>query len=575
MTEGTPIKILLSQIDISPLNYRRVYDPIALQKFADTLHRLGIISPVMVRKMPSGRFQLVVGERRFRAGKLAKLKEIPAIVRVLTDEQVIEIQLAENLQRENPHPLHESQAVALMMHANNSIPEIALRLGKSESFVYSRIKLSELIVPLQEIFLADIINIKDALEIAALATESQQEFYNDYCSNWQKKNFQLTDVKYKVSRFRYDLKRAPFDIKDKTLIPDAGACGRCPFNSATLKSLFPELAKEATCSHKVCFKSKCLAHAENSIRQLIVTQIPDAILTSGNISEENQIIIDSLPETSGLPAYSSYDVTLVTPPCVPDKADYTDSYDDEQEAFDEDGYNQALQEYQTDLEEQDELINSEKLRYGLYVQRDKITMVRFNPEKSGNNSNSITAKEVQQAIKDGSVTVDLLEKEIERIRTKEIRAKVIDRNRVQEKIHEDFVTNIKESVEMPKLTQEDLIAARLMVYQSLNYEVKSRIDNRFFAGLGWNDHSAFKEKLTQLTDEQYSFLIRSAIGGNSESKIPENLTGIIFRQVAAAAGQNLDTIENAQQEKATIRQSKLELRIAELEKRIEQLKTKV
>src|SRR3954454_24357169 len=90
-------QVPIDKIDLSPLNYRKYYSEIDMQEFAKELALHGIISPVTVRPLDNGRYELVVGERRYRAAKIARLKEIPACVWNLTDDEVIEIQLCENL----------------------------------------------------------------------------------------------------------------------------------------------------------------------------------------------------------------------------------------------------------------------------------------------------------------------------------------------------------------------------------------------------------------------------------------------------------------------------------------------
>ena len=96
----------------------------------------GIISPVIVRPDSDGKFELVAGERRVRAAAIAILFQIPAIVKDLSDEEVLEVQLSKNFNPENPHPLKEAFAI-LQMHQNGKpFGDICKRLAKSKSFVY-------------------------------------------------------------------------------------------------------------------------------------------------------------------------------------------------------------------------------------------------------------------------------------------------------------------------------------------------------------------------------------------------------------------------------------------------------
>nr|WP_199077099.1 ParB/RepB/Spo0J family partition protein [Pedobacter sp. ASV19] len=580
-TEGTLKEINIAQIDISPLNYRRVFLKKDLEEFAHELSLHGVISSLMVRKMPSGRFELVVGERRYRAAKIAKLKTVPTIIRILTDDEVREIQLAENMKRENPHPLYESQQVAILQQGGKTIDEIAARLQKSKSWVYTRIKLSELIVGIQEVFLANKISIHEASEIALLSSESQQEFFDTYCTDWEEECFRLNNLKYYLSRLKYDLKKAPFNIKDKNLVPSAGACSHCPFNSATRVSLFPELAKEAVCSHKPCYKNKCTAHAEASIRKAMKQNKIDALLCAANISDEHRMIIDSLPELNALPEYNINEITLIEPPTQPDKEDFSDLYDEDAEdtvAFDEEGYQQALKEYQIDLANYTERLSNPETPKGLAVRNDTVTVVLFSLDKKATYSGegTVTAKQVQEAIKEGTATVALLEKEIQRLKDREQRAKEIDRDKIQVQVHRKFKELVGSFPELKEdLTAADQVALRLIVFQALDYRSKDYVTQYLLPGVdfyGNTDKEAAYNALAGLSNEQFCFLIREVLVGDSQSQYPGNISGYALYQCAEASGIDVDSINKAQEEKAILRAESMEARIKAIENRIKKMK---
>lgn len=577
--QGTLKDIAVSQIDLSPFNYRRVFLPVDIQEFSNELLLHGIISPLTVRKMPSGRFELVVGERRLRAAKIAKLKTVPTRVRVLTDDEVREIQLAENMKRESPHPLYESQQVALLQQGGKSIDEVAVRLGKSKTWVYTRIKLSELIVPVQEVFLSEKISIQDAIDISALSPESQQEFFDTCCTNWQDEHFRIGNLKYQLSRLKYDLKKAPFDIKDKNLVPAAGACSRCPFNSATVKSLFPELAKEAICTHKSCYKSKCLANAELKIRSAISEQQPTAILYNGSISEESRMILDSLPEACALPEYSLGDVNVFKMPTEPDKEDFMEyenmNEDSDTTVLNDEEYNEAVQEYEIAVSEYKAALESESTFKGLCISLTDVGIVYFNLEKKAVITEKVTAKQVQEAIKSGTATVELLEKEVQRISERETRFKEIDQDKIQKEIHEKFkeqVLSFPEIVCSP--TSADQTALRLIVFQALNWQMQRTVKENLLPGLEFHsreDKEAVYKALAGLTEEQFCFLIRAVLVGESQSQYPRNIYGYALYQCAEASGIEVTAICNAQAEIATVRQERQDSKIADLERKIKKL----
>ena len=93
--------IPIDKIEANPFQPRKEFDETALEELSQSIKQQGVIAPVTVRQMPDGKYQLIAGERRIRASKMAGLKEVPAYVRVATDGQMMEMALVENIQREN------------------------------------------------------------------------------------------------------------------------------------------------------------------------------------------------------------------------------------------------------------------------------------------------------------------------------------------------------------------------------------------------------------------------------------------------------------------------------------------
>lgn len=565
-TEGTFERVPLDQIDIGLLNYRKRYNQTDLESFGTELSVHGVIHSLTLRKKPDGRFELVVGERRYRAAKIAQLKTVPAIIKDLTDEQVIEIMLAENMQRENPHPFHEAQGIESLYNTGKSIDEIAARLGKSKSYIYTRMKWVELIVPLQEMFLANKLYVQDVTDLSFLSPDAQQELFDQYCKDWEKPNFRFIDVKHAVSRFVYDLARAPFDTGDKNLIPEAGACDKCPFNSATIKTLFPEMAKVSYCTSKSCYKSKCLASRQNKISEALTNFKPDALLMEGTPSEETRKLIEASDELKALPQHDRYDVNVFKMPEPPQKGDYLECEGDEEEGqLDEESFVAAQQEYETDLAEHQSRIDTGKLMKGLCISNKKVEPLYFDLEKrSYGKVKPLTAKEVQQAIKSGTVTPELLTAEIERIQGRELRAKELDREKVQLQVYDALCQLLADQDAKAVLTPADQVAARLLVYQSASWDARNEINKALFPDKQHQDNEAFYHALGSLTDAQYAFMIRTALSSKPECKQPTYISGLTYYRMAESAGVDVGKIEKEQQKKATERESRATARVAEL-----------
>ncbi|MBN8876782.1 MAG: ParB/RepB/Spo0J family partition protein [Sphingobacteriales bacterium] len=573
-------QIRTEHIALSPLNYRKYINEEALQQFAEELAQHGIISPLTVRPVGKDHYELVAGERRLRAAKLAGLPTVPVAIVNLTDEQVIEIQLSENLQRENPHPMHEAEGIGQMQRSGKTIDEIAIRLGKSKQFVYTRLKLLHLIDSFQEMVLANILSLQDALQIATLSQTSQDEFFADQCAGWKKqKNFSLSGLNYHLNQYRYDLKRAPFNTRDKKLVSEAGACTTCPSNSATLKTLFPEYAKQAICSNKECYNNKCTVHFLSAFTVAVDTYQPVALLYSNQLTEMAEKIIALIPNAASLPQQNIHEVTVIEKPEAPDKENYTYDNDEDEPELDEQEYNSAVEQYNSELEAYTLHTGSGHYGIGLRVDNQEFDPVYFSmdrPKPQRSFGNMVSAKEVQAAIKSGEATPELLEAEIQRIQSRENRAEELDREKVQLLVHSMLAEHTDELANIEALTDADMTAARLLIYQSLDYYGKQKVSEVLFKYSEEDETSGLEQMymvFQNLTDQQFAYLIRMALCNKSESKYPRQDAGYFLYQIATAAGLPVSTIEQGQQNKATERKEKQLEKISQLEKKIKKLTT--
>ena len=139
------LRIPLDQIETNPRQPRHDFDETALQELAQSIRLHDIIQPVTVSKLPTGKYRLISGERRFRAAKIAELKDIPAYVRQADDQQLLELALLENLQREDLNAMEIALSYKRMMEELNYTQEqVAERMGKERSTVANYIRLLKL-----------------------------------------------------------------------------------------------------------------------------------------------------------------------------------------------------------------------------------------------------------------------------------------------------------------------------------------------------------------------------------------------------------------------------------------------
>lgn len=137
--------IPLAKIEANPNQPRKEFDEEALNQLAESIKHQGVITPITVRRMPSDTFQIIAGERRYRASKLAGLTEIPAYIRVATDSQMMEMALVENIQRENLNAMEVAFSYnALIEECQLTQEDLGQRVGKDRSTISNYLRLLNL-----------------------------------------------------------------------------------------------------------------------------------------------------------------------------------------------------------------------------------------------------------------------------------------------------------------------------------------------------------------------------------------------------------------------------------------------
>ena len=143
--------IQISQIETNPFQPRTNFEDDALKELSDSIKQHGIIQPVTVRKKGYDRYQLISGERRFRASQLASLKEIPAYIRVADDQEMLEMALVENIQREDLDPIEVALSYRrLIDECNLTQEQMSEKVGKQRSTVTNFLRLLKLPAPIQK-----------------------------------------------------------------------------------------------------------------------------------------------------------------------------------------------------------------------------------------------------------------------------------------------------------------------------------------------------------------------------------------------------------------------------------------
>lgn len=163
--------IEISKIIRNPNQPRKNFDETALQELADSIKQNGVLQPILVRKI-GGKYQIVAGERRYQASKLAGLKEIPAVVRDIDDKEVFQLALIENLQRSDLSPMEEAKGYRQLINSQGLTQEgLAKILSKSRSAIANTLRLMDLPTVVQEMIEQGILTAGHARAILAVPTE--------------------------------------------------------------------------------------------------------------------------------------------------------------------------------------------------------------------------------------------------------------------------------------------------------------------------------------------------------------------------------------------------------------------
>jgi len=268
----------LSQLTESKTNPRRVFDDAALRELAASIRSQGVLSPLLVRPLTENGFEIVAGARRYRAAQMAESATVPVRIVHLSDAEVIEAQLVENLIRAEIHPMEEAEGFARLLALEEpkySIEQIAARVGKQPSFVASRMKLIDLVPAAVEAFYASEIGVGHALLLAKLPADQQQQAlsacFKEVYNNGAKPARILLPVRnlqfWIESNVLLVLKDAPFDKRDAQLVPTAGSCADCPKRTGHNKLLFSDdLGRQGDrCTDPGCYQSKLAAHVAKTV----------------------------------------------------------------------------------------------------------------------------------------------------------------------------------------------------------------------------------------------------------------------------------------------------------------------
>lgn len=168
------ILVKINQVEPNREQPRKEFDEDSLMELADSIKQFGILQPLLVQKRKDY-YEIIAGERRWRAAKMAGIKEVPIIIREYTDQEIVEISLIENIQRENLNPIEEAMAYKrLLEEFHLKQDEVAERVSKSRTAVTNSMRLLKLSPRVQQMIVDDMISTGHARALLAIDDEEQQ-----------------------------------------------------------------------------------------------------------------------------------------------------------------------------------------------------------------------------------------------------------------------------------------------------------------------------------------------------------------------------------------------------------------
>ena len=557
----------LGNIKPDPEQPRKTFNKDALQQLSESIEEHGVLQPITVRQL-NGHYVIVMGERRYRASKLVGKKTIPCIVRTYQNNDVLEVQIIENLQRQDVEPTEEAEAIAYLSE-KYAPAEIAKRLGRTDNFIRQRLKLAGLIEGFKHFVRNGEMTISLGVGVALFEPEEQQMMLET-----MGEDFNAHQINRMIKDQTFDLEKASFDVTDKKLEPKAGSCVECPFNAANQGNLFGD--SKMVCTKATCFetkKSKSFLNLIEKSKKKNILLIPE-IRQYWADDENNQLVISQL-EKSGLKVYLLDDVEIIEEPTKPIietikiEYQYYDYSEDELKAE----LKEAIENYEEELKNyisasDNGFVNGIVFHPETYQNKKVFVKVI---EKSKDKSTEYSAPLANRKMADCTP-----EEQILKINEREIRKKHIENN----KQFEEVVQMIRETkyIDTKKtLSTDEMVVFSISLFENnVDYMSQQKYFSKFLGDTSKMTKvemvENFKKKFKKGT---FHKLIRYMLTKQvhfGESNHVNNLTNISFYNAMQGYYKSkITSIEKEYVEKRDKREARLKERITVLEKKIQEL----
>ena len=331
--------------DLQPSNYnpRKNFDEKSLAELADSIRQQGVLQAIGVRPIAENHFEIVFGERRYRASQIAGLEEIPAVILDISDETAEEMAVTENLQRKDVTPIEEANAYQKLIESGrHDVQSLAVQFGKNESYIRTRLKFVSLIPEIAQLLEQDELTISVATEICRYGEDIQHDIYEKHLkegvlyNSWR--GMKASEVAKNIERsYTTDLKRYFFD---KTV------CLSCPHNTNNMM-LFCEEGSCGNCANRKCLEEMNASYfAEKAVQ--LMEQRPFALLCRDFYGCNEKVVEQLVASGFEVEKLSVRPADYPEEPEAPDMEEYEND-EEYAEAYKE--YEKELSEYKEECED--------------------------------------------------------------------------------------------------------------------------------------------------------------------------------------------------------------------------------
>ena len=541
-TFKTPLATATAETDLnittvhpSRDNHRKTFNDTSLQELAESIREVGILQAIAVRLRTEGGYEIIYGERRYRASLLAGAKTIKAAVyNNVTDDEAEDMSLSENLQREQVRPTEEARAFKRLLEKGRyDIYSLAGRFGRSEKYIYTRLKLNELYAPIGELLDNETITINVAEEISTYEPNIQKDVYEKHLKEGNGEDW----TGYTLNLFkRYFEKYYTTDLEQYKF--DKTECKSCVHNAANY-NLFAEHNGCGHCTNRKCLEAKNAAHVAKETEKLLKSD-PKLVVARPYYGSRNDMALQKLDKKGHEIKELDYNVSareFPKAPEAPKKERFTEPKEYEQAV---ETFERRNEEYARKVEELDRM--KEEGRIKTYV-------------KVGQTEPELCYVEINRK-ETAPVTIGTLQERDKRFKQLSIEKTVADTKKI---VREN------DYPESPFTQYEDG-----MVY----FAMLAQLQRRHFPLFGIKDQPfALDEKqrmkiVARLTDAQKTvikrdfishFLCENSYGDNNASKLLRDFANMHFSDLYGL-------VKATHEEEYQKRHERLEERIKEMKK---------